>query len=32
MNGSDWEEYWEANVLQRFGLSPKRIELEQYED
>jgi len=32
MNGRDMDEYWETKVLQRNGLSPKRIKLEQYED
>jgi len=30
MNSRDLEEYWETKVLQRNGLSPKRVELEQY--
>jgi len=32
MHGSDWEEYWENNVLQRNELSPKYIKIEHCED
>jgi len=32
MNNCDLDDYWETKVLQKNGLSPKRIKLEQYED